>query len=429
MMASEFRTFTLGEVAHIIGGGTPPTKDPANFNGDIPWITPKDLSSHSYRYIQSGKRSITNQGLSASSAKILPANSVLFSSRAPIGYVALAKNELTTNQGFKNLVLKEGNVPEYFYYLLKKYTPKIKSFASGSTFQEVSSSALKSIEVMIPDEPTQRAIAHILGTLDDKVELNQRMNQTLEEIAKAIFKSWFVDFDPVCAKAEGRPTDLPLEISALFPDEWVESEVGRIPKGWTITPLDAIGIFRNGLALQKYPYIKGQEKLPVVKIAQLRKGNTTGDELYASGVPKDYIIDDGDFVFSWSASLLAKYWVGNRGALNQHLFKVEGKGFPLWFISGWVQKFMPEFQSIAASKATTMGHIKREHLKQALCAVPDSFLLEEAGKIISPIIEKTILAEKESRVLGELRDTLLPKLISGELRIPDTEKFLKEAGI
>ena len=145
--------------------------------------------------------------------------------------------------------------------------------------------------------------------------------------------------------------------------------MGRFRRG-EVAPLDQIGNFRNGLALQKYPAVDGEEQLPVVKIAQLRKGSTDGDDLFASGVSSDFVIADGDYVFSWSGSLMAKYWVGGKGALNQHLFKVEEKTQPLWFIAGWVEHFMPEFQSIAESKATTMGHIKREHLKQALCAIP-----------------------------------------------------------
>ena len=231
---------SLGEVAEIIGGGTPSTKKPENYGGDIPWITPKDLSNYKFRYVTSGERNITKQGLASSSAKLLPKNAVLFTSRAPIGYVALAKNEVATNQGFKSLLLKDGNIPEFFFYLLKHYTPKIESYASGSTFKEISGGVLKSIEVTIPDFEDQKAIAHILGTLDDKIELNQKMNQTLEEIAKAIFKSWFVDFDPVRAKAEGRLTGLPPEISDLFPDELVDTEIGEIPKGWERVTLSEV---------------------------------------------------------------------------------------------------------------------------------------------------------------------------------------------
>ena len=184
----------LGDVAEIVGGGTPSTKVDDNYGGEIPWITPKDLSVHSGRYIFSGSRSITELGLNSSSAKIVPKNTILFTTRAPIGYIAIAGCELSTNQGFKNLVLKEGYSPLFFYYLLRHQTPLIESYATGSTFKEISGGTLKSVELKIPNLDEQEKIAHILGTLDDKIEVNQKMNRTLEEITKAIFSSWFVDF-------------------------------------------------------------------------------------------------------------------------------------------------------------------------------------------------------------------------------------------
>jgi len=317
----------------------------------------------------------------------------------------------------------------FFKGLIESNLPSLLAGATGSTFPNVSRPDLATIPVQVSDIDYIRSASQVLEGIERKIELNQKMNQTLEDIAKAIFKSWFVDFDPVRAKVDGRPTGLPAEISNLFPDAFEDSEIGGIPVGWKVSPLDSIGTFKNGLALQKYPPIEGSERLPVVKIAQLRKGSTIGDDTYASGVPDGFVIDDGDFVFSWSGTLMAKYWVGGRGALNQHLFKVEGQTQPLWMVAGWVEHFMPEFQSIAASKATTMGHIQREHLRQALCIIPPADVVDVCSAIITPIIERCVLAQQESKVLSELRDTLLPKLISGELCIPDAEKFLAEAGI
>ena len=322
--------------------------------------------------------------------------------------------------------------PLFYYYYWQSHEGRsaMRSIVEqGAGASGIRASDLATLPVVVRPIAEQRAIAHILGTLDDKIELNQKINKTLEEIAKVIFKSWFVYFDPVRAKAEGRPTGLPPEINDLFPDKFVESEIGEVPKGWIVLSLDEVGIFRNGLALQKYPASEDSEPLPVVKIAQLRKGNTKGDNVFASNIPDEFIIDDGDFIFSWSGSLLAKYWVGGKGALNQHLFKVEEKMAPLWFVANWVHQHMPEFRSIAQSKATTMGHIKREHLKQAKCVRPPKPLISVAEKIISPLIDRGIFAQKESKTLENLRDALLPKLISGELRITDAEKFLEKANI
>ncbi len=155
---SKLRSCLIGDIAEIIGGGTPSTKNEENFGGDIAWITPKDLSNHDAMYISKGERSITSIGLENSSAKLLPANSILFTSRAPIGYVALAKNEIATNQGFKSLVLKDDNDPKFFYYLLKNITPQIKSYSSGSTFQEISGKVLSGITIKIPNPNIQKKL-------------------------------------------------------------------------------------------------------------------------------------------------------------------------------------------------------------------------------------------------------------------------------
>ena len=244
----EWRTYRIGDIADVVGGSTPSTSDPSNFDGDIPWLRPKDLSRPHERYVSRGKRNLSQKGLESCSAQLLPPKSVLLSSRAPIGYVALAKNPIATNQGFRSLILKPGFNPESVYYWLKANVTELERHASGSTFKELSGSALKQIPIYLPvDSSEQVAIAHILGTLDDKIELNRRMNRTLEAIARAIFKSWFIDFlpvrakiaartqtgDPVHAKAEGRePVGMDPEIAALFPDSFQDSPLGKIPKGW-----------------------------------------------------------------------------------------------------------------------------------------------------------------------------------------------------
>ncbi|MFZ7157148.1 restriction endonuclease subunit S, partial [Avibacterium avium] len=199
---SEWKIQKLSEVADIIGGGTPSSKENSYYdNGNIPWITPKDLSNYNEMYISRGERNITELGLKNSSAKLLPKGSVLFSSRAPIGYIAIARNELSTNQGFKSLVLKNGHIPEFYYYLLKDNVAIFEARASGSTFKEVSGQVVKDTELNIPDTETQKNIVNILKPLDDKITLNTQTNQTLEQIAQGIFKHWFIDFTPVHAKA------------------------------------------------------------------------------------------------------------------------------------------------------------------------------------------------------------------------------------
>ncbi|MEQ1898714.1 MAG: restriction endonuclease subunit S [Vicinamibacterales bacterium] len=298
-----------------------------------------------------------------------------------------------------------------------------KFHAIGATMPNLNEGIIRSFSLAIPPLPEQRAIAHFLGTLDDKIELNRRMNETLEAMARALFKSWFVDFAPVRAKAEGRDPGLPKSIADLFPDSFEDSELGEIPKGWEVKSLDECARFMNGLALQKYPPTDGNS-LPVVKIAQLRAGNTVGADRSSASLESDYVVNDGDILFSWSGSLECVLWAGGPGALNQHLFKVTSADYPRWLCYLGVHAHLDEFRHIAAGKATTMGHIQRHHLSDAKLVLPPRALLAAADLTMSPIVEGLWRRDVESRTLAALRDGLLPRLISGELRVKDAERFV-----
>jgi type I restriction enzyme, S subunit len=414
-LASEWREYSIGDIADVVGGSTPSTKIAANFDGDIPWLTPKDLAGGHNRWIERGERSVSQQGLDTSSARLVPAGSVLLSTRAPIGYVAIAANPIATNQGFRSLLLKEGFDPEFMYYWLVANTEELERHANGSTFKELSGGSLREIRVSAPSLEEQRAIAHILGSLDDKIELNRRMNETLEAIARALFKSWFVDFDPVRAKSEGRDPGLPPHLADLFPDSFEDSELGEIPSGWRVSGLDEIATYLNGLALQKYPP-DDSGSLPVIKIAQLRAGHTDGADRASAEIPPAYVVEDGDILFSWSGSLEVEIWCGGRGALNQHLFKVTSDRYPKWFYFLWTRHHLADFRGIAAAKATTMGHIQRGHVSAATALVPPAQLVDAMSAYFEPLLHNLIATRLQSRTLAALRDSVLPKLISGALR-------------
>ena len=307
----------------------------------------------------------------------------------------------------------------------------------GAVFDSLKCGDIPGFRLPIPPLPEQRSIAHVLGTLDDKIELNRQMNQTLEDMARALFKSWFVDFDPVHAKATLKHHATPPQggsdwsveraraylnrmdpnIAALFPHRFVDSERGPVPEGWRVKALDEIAVFQNGLALQKYRPKGDEEWLPVVKIAQLRSGKADSEEKATATIRPECVIEDGDVVFSWSGSLMVKVWCGGRAALNQHLFKVTSTNFPKWFFLHCIRSHLGDFQTIAAGKATTMGHIKRHHLSEAMCAAPNGQILSAANGLMTALLEKSVSASIQSRTLAALRDTLLPKLISGEVRI------------
>ncbi len=322
--------------------------------------------------------------------------------------------------------------PRFLFYWVqsKEFYQQYKSVSQKTDMAEyVSLSDQRSMDITLPFSGQQKAIAHILGILDDKIELNRQTNETLEAMAKALFKSWFVDFDPVRAKAEGRPTGLPAEISDLFPDSFEDSELGEIPSGWEVKELDEVAHFLNGLALQKFPPEDGAATLPVIKIAQLKKGDSIGADRCSTAVPSDYVVRDGDVLFSWSGSLAVDIWCGGDGALNQHLFKVTSKTYGKWFFLQWVKHHLPEFQEIAQGKATTMGHIQRHHLSEAKALIPTPSLLAAMDSVFSPLLDRAFGLRKQSKHLAITRDAFLPKLISGEIRIPDAENMLEEVGI
>lgn len=281
---------------------------------------------------------------------------------------------------------------------------------------------------LVPSLKIQRRIARILGTLDDKIELNQRMNQTLEKMAAALFKSWFVDFDPVHTKAEGHvPDGMSAAIAALFPREFEDSELGLIPKGWQVRSLDSLATYLNGPALQKFPAESDNEYLPAIKIAQLRAGNTIGADRASARLKSEYVVRDGDVLFSWSGSLEVEFWCGGDGALNQHLFKVTSDEVPKWLYYLATRHFLPNFREIAANKATTMGHIQRKHLTEAKIALPPASLISELGRLAAPVLERRVSNAIQARELARLRDTLLPRLISGKLRLPEAKAQAEEA--
>ena len=337
---------------------------------------------------------------------------------------------------------------KFTYYLLK--TLGLSEMNSDSAVPGLNRENAHSLKIKIPKDKFHRCeIGKRLSIFDQKIHLNTQINQTLEQIAQALFKSWFVDFDPVRAKVQALSDGMslehaelaamqaisgktPEELTALsqtqpdryaelaetakaFPCEMVEVDGVEVPKGWNLKALDEIANYQNGLALQKFRPEDDEPFLPVVKIAQLRQGYADGEEKAKASIKPECIIDNGDVIFSWSGSLLVDIWCGGKAALNQHLFKVTSKRYPKWFYYFYTKYHLAEFQRIAYDKAVTMGHIKREHLSAAKCIVPNDELL--ANKTLENILEKIIFNRLENFNLQDTRDLLLPRLLNGEIQL------------
>jgi type I restriction enzyme S subunit len=329
--------------------------------------------------------------------------------------LAIAKNELTTNQGFRSLLVKDGFSPEFIYYLLFNNVDYLKRHASGSTFQELSGGTLKELEFEIPEKISeQRAIAHILGSLDDKIELNRRMNQTLEATARAIFKSWFVDFDPVRAKAEGRPTGLPDDIAALFPDSFEDSELGEIPKEWEVSRLGNIADVNWGdTSVTKKSYI---EEGFLAYSAKGPDGFLPYHDYDRTGVVVSAIGANSGHTWlargKWSCiKNTIRFWSIDESISTEYLYHATF-GKHNWPLRGSAQPF-----------------ISQGDARSIKVLSPSNDLAKVFGDFVRPFYEKAVENTDEAHTLASLRDTLLPKLISGEMRVLDAEKFVEEAGV
>lgn len=387
---TEWIECTLDKLGEIVGGATPSTKCEDYYGGSIPWITPKDLSSFKGRYITSGERNITEKGLASCSAQMMPKDAVLFTSRAPIGYVAIASQSVCTNQGFKSIVVNEKADPLFVYYLLKYNKDAIEAMGSGTTFKEVSGKTMRAVKVRIPlDVSYQKRIAAVLDSLDTKIENNERINDNLYAQAKAIFAQRFIGIE-------------------------------TIPDGWKKGNLLDIANYLNGLAMQKFRPRDDEVGLPVLKIKELRQGSCdVSSELCSPSIKPEYIVHDGDVIFSWSGSLLVDIWCGGTCGLNQHLFKVTSETYDQWFYYLWTAHHLERFIAIAADKATTMGHIKRGELEKAEVLIPSEKDYKEISSLMNPLFNLIIANRIEARKLAELRDELLPKLMSGEIDVSE----------
>ena len=434
MNKENWKYLSIGDCAKVVGGGTPSTKNPEYWDGDIPWISPKDLSNNTNKYVSRGERFITKKGLENSSAKILPENSLLFSSRAPIGYLAINTQPMATNQGFKSLILKDEFDVEFFYYLFRQKTEYIKNFSSGSTFQEISGSEVKNLKFLIPPYKEQEQISKILSKLDKKIELNQKMNETLEEIAKILFKSWFVDFDPVKAKVEGRPTGLSKEMSDLFPESFEDSELGKIPKNYKVGKLEELAKYLNRGVSPTYVENNG---VYLVNQKCIRNGqidfNLCKQSKEKLSMNERYLEKYDILLNSMGVGTLGRvamfYEFDKKITADALVTIIKGESVGSSFFIYYFLERMEDYLNTISVGSTGQTSLKKEDILDLQMTIPPKNLLDEFGIQLSMFAEKKHLNNQENLILRDLRDALLPKLISGELKVSDAENLIEEASI
>ena len=282
----------------------------------------------------------------------------------------------------------EGISDTNFVYYLARYE-EVRSHAENnmegsSGRQRVPKEAFDNLLISLPPLSEQKRIASILSSLDDKIDLLHRENKTLEAMAETLFRQWFIE---------------------------------EAKEDWEEVPLTKIANFLNGLPCQKYPPKNNIEKLPVLKIRELSNGIGKDCDWATTDIANEYIVSNGDVIFAWSASLMVKIWNGEECVLNQHLFKVTSDKYPKWFYYFWCKYHLDEFITIAQSHATTMGHIKRKDLENAMVLVPTGNELKTMSKQIESLLQKIENNNNEIKTLIQTRDSLLPKLMSGEIKV------------
>ena len=302
----------------------------------------------------------------------------------------------------------KGNYPKYIYYLLKTFGLQKRS--SGSGVPTMNRNHLHPLKVLAHlDLPTQHKIAAVLSALDLKIDKNDLINTELEAMAKTLYDYWFVQFD--FPNMNGKPYK-----SSGGKMVWNEDIKRDIPDDWEVRTLLDIADYANGLPCQKYRPIN-ENVLRVIKIREMHDGFSSETELVRADIPRKAIIENGDVLFSWSASLEVQIWSRGEGALNQHIFKVTSNKYPKSFYYYQLVNYLQHFKMMAENRKTTMGHITQEHLQQSRIVLPPKQLTMQLEEIIAPLFAVMLNNEAENQSLSELRDWLLPMLMNGQVAV------------
>jgi len=402
-----WRKVKLGEIVDVYGGGTPNTSIPKYWGGNIAWLTPAEVVAlNGNRFIDKTERYITDEGLKHSSAKLIPPNSLLLTSRATIGEVVINKIPMATNQGFINIIPKNVDLMFLFYWLKNK-RKYLNQLAIGSTFNELSKSVFKKIEIELPEDINeQKRIADILSAFDDKIELNNKIIKTLEQMAQEIFKEWFVKF--------------------RFPGwekvKFVDSELGKIPEGWEVRKIkNTVEIISRGPALT---YVRGErDGIPVLNQRCIRNGEIELEAIqYVKPVKEIFYLRKWDI-------LINSMGTGTLGRVSRNL----SIDYPMiihncitfirahdpkiqMYLYYQLKNHEKYFEQIATG-STGQTSLTIEMIKELSVVLPSHFYLEQFFEKVEPMWEIVGRLKKENKILAALRDLLLPKLMSGEIRV------------
>ena len=403
---TEWKTYRLGDLCkRVCSGGTPKSTEPTYYDGDIPWLNTKEIN---FNRIYSTERCITQKGLDNSSAKWIDTNCVIVAMYgATAAKVAINKIPLTTNQACCNLSIDE-NLADYrfvYYWLCNNYS-ELASLANGGAQQNLNAQQIKDFEISLPSLEEQRRIAGILGAIDDKIENNRRINANLELQAQALYKQWFVDFE--FPNEEGKP----YKSSG---GKMVESELGPIPEEWRVGDIYKYVKVVYGAPYKSALFNERKDGNPLIRIRDLK---TFSPQYYTQEIlPNTEYVNAGDVVAGMDAEFVPCLWMGEKGVLNQRCCKFVGKQDS---ISNYYVMFLvkPELEFVQSYKTgTTVSHLGKTDIDKFIVVQPPMIVIEKFSKIADALLNNKIKLAKENITLATLRDTLLPKLMNGEIKL------------
>lgn len=418
-----WKTKSISDICKkVTSGGTPSRSKPEFYlAGTIPWIKTKELEN---TWIYDTEEKITKDAVKNSSAQILPKNTVLLAMYgATVGELGILAEEMTCNQACCALIVDDNTADfRYLFYLLLLHKNTIKSLATGAAQQNLSAAQIKEFTFPFPELDDQHAIADHLFKLDEKIELNKKIIQTLEQMTQAIFKSWFVDFDPVRAKMEGRqPEGMDVETAALFPDEFEGSELGHIPKGWTRQALSIYLDIKRGGSPRPIQDFIAPTGYPWVKIADATSTDnpflfSTKECIRKEGLRKTVLLQPGSLILSNSATPGLPRFLELEACIHDGwLYFPKVKLFTKEYLYLLFQTQREHF--ISQGNGSIFTNLKTDILKNYLAVIPSKECISAFNKIIDPIFEAIKSNTKQIHTLSSIRDSLLPKLLSGELTL------------
>jgi type I restriction enzyme, S subunit len=427
---SDWRVRSIEDVCLRVSSGGTPSRSNASYytDGTWPWVKTQELQD---RWIEDTEEHITDEAVASSSAKVLPSGTVLVAMYgATVGQLGLLRRPMTCNQACSALVVDPAAADgRFLYFQLLQARSQLKGLATGAAQQNLSGALIKSLLFPFPSLSEQRAIAHILGTLDDKIELSRRMSETLEAMARALFKSWFVDFDPVRAKSEGRDTGLPKHLADLFPDRLMDSELGEVPEGWALgTVSDVIEHLRE----QDNPLAEPAQLFQHFSLPAFDEGQAPKTE-FGQGIKSLKLkVPPGVVLLSKLNPEIERVWLvdvqpGDRAVCSTEFLVLRPRHhFSRSYVYCLARAplFRQQIEGLVTGTSKSHQRAQVESILGLLAVVPPPPVVAAFDRMAAAALERALDCRREAETLAALRDALLPRLVSGELKVGNADRFV-----